>query len=109
MRKFGCARAGLGGLKGRMSGVRPNLRVLTAPVRAAGCAAPSCRLPANGEFGLCEACERVYRCLGVLCDRLLARDVARLEHESPGITAAVRATITATLDGSLARHALIDP
>ena len=27
----------------------------------------------------------------VLCDRLVERDVARLEHERPGITAAARA------------------
>ena len=97
--KLSCGSGAFVGLSKRMRDFRPHLRVLPPPpvAAAARCAAPGCHLPiaaGGGEFGLCWACERVYRCAMVLCDRLLERDVARLEHDTPGITAAARAALT---------------
>lgn len=80
-----------------MPDLRPHLRLVESmPVSAAACASSGCCLPAGDGFGLCEACERVYRCVLVLCDRLLDRDLARVEHETPGITAAARVALTGT-------------
>src|SRR3954454_20739910 len=79
-----------------MTDLRPQLRLLAAP-SAAACPTLGCELPVAGSFGLCEPCERVYRTLLVLCDRLLDRDVARLEYDTPGLVLAARATIAAIL------------
>src|SRR4051794_262734 len=79
-----------------MSDLRPQLRLLATPA-AAACPTSGCELPVSGSFGLCEPCERVYRTLLVLCDRLLDRDVARVEHDTPGLVLAAQATIAAIL------------
>src|SRR4051794_13488195 len=79
-----------------MPELRPHLRLLAA-APAAICPSPGCQLPVSGAFGLCEPCERVYRCMLVLCDRLLTRDLARVEHRTPGLIDAVRASVTDTL------------
>src|SRR3954470_12621875 len=79
-----------------MTDLRPQLRLLAAPP-AAACPSPGCELPVTGSFGLCAPCERVYRCLLVLCDRLLDRDLARVEHDTPGLMTAVHHVLTTTL------------
>ena len=78
-----------------MPDLRVHLRVLAPLPQAVECAAPGCHMPLSGsdELGFCGACERVYRAVMALCDRLLERDVARLEHETPGITAAAHAAL----------------
>src|SRR3954471_23039568 len=86
--QFVCALRRLGGLKEHMTR-SAHLRLVSATPRANTCAAPSCELPAAGGLGLCGPCEAVYASLLVLCERLLARDIARLEHDTPGLTAAV--------------------
>src|SRR3954454_7017945 len=74
-----------------MTDLRPQLRLLAAPATA--CPASGCELPVAGSFGLCEPCERVFRTLLVLCDRLLDRDLARVEQHTPGLALAARETI----------------
>src|SRR3954451_13397025 len=83
-----------------MTDLRPQLHLVTpAPAAAVVCASPGCQLPADDRgFGVCTACERVYRCALVLCDRLRARDLARVEHGTPGLTAAIRALLLPTPD-----------
>jgi hypothetical protein len=66
-------------------------------------------LPARGPCGLCRPCARVYDGLRILSHRLLVRDVARLEHDTPGITTAIRAAIdTAELAPSAPLPAPLD-
>src|SRR4051794_990491 len=93
--KFVCALGPLGGLKEHMNR-SAHLQLVSATPRAVPCAAPSCELPVAGELGLCGPCEAVYASLLVLCERLLARDIARLEHDTPGLTAAVYRALTDT-------------
>src|SRR3954454_8806272 len=81
-----------------MTSSSPNLRLVSDPPATMACGSPDCPLPAHGDLGLCAACEAVYGSLLVLCERVLARDLARLEHETPGITAAVRQAIAAVAD-----------
>src|SRR4051795_5008603 len=88
-----------------MPELRPHLGLLApAPDPVVMCPSRGCELPVSGAFGLCEPCERVYRCLLVLCDRLLSRDLARVEHRTPGLIEAARASVTEILTLDAANH-----
>src|SRR4051794_13639870 len=84
-----------------MTDLRPQLRLLAPPpppppppqAQAAACPTSGCELPVAGSFGLCTPCERVMRTLLVLCDRLLDRDLARVEQHTPGLVLTARETI----------------
>jgi hypothetical protein len=65
---------------------RSGLRLL-APA-SDSCATPGCPLAGQGASGFCGPCASVHASVLALCQRLLARDLARLERQAPGLTAA---------------------
>jgi hypothetical protein len=81
-----CPFGDLGGLKPRMPMPRSRLRLVAGS--ADSCVTPGCPLPGQGAGGWCAPCASVRVSVFVLCQRLLARDLARLEHRAPGLTAA---------------------
>ncbi len=87
--RFVCAFASFGGLKPQMPVLPPRLRLVVshAETTAGFCSTPACRLPACAASGLCGPCARVYAGVFVLLQRLLVRDLARLEATAPGLTA----------------------
>jgi hypothetical protein len=93
--RFVCAFAWFGGLKPQMPVLPPRLRlVVSESETAAGCCStPACRLPACAASGLCGPCARVYAGVFVLLQRLLMRDLARLEATAPGLTAAAHRSL----------------
>jgi hypothetical protein len=95
-REFACGSRRLSGLRMQMPRSRPHLHALAPtlitpqPVPdGARCRTPGCRLPASGRSGLCGSCQDVYRAAVALCDRLVDREIARLEHQTPGIVDAI--------------------
>jgi hypothetical protein len=61
------------------------------------CSTPGCPLPRGRASGLCAPCLQVQAGTAALCQRLLARDLARLEWRAPGLTAAAQIVLRGTL------------
>ncbi len=93
--EFVCAFVPFGGLKPQMPVLPPRLRLVVSQseTTAGCCSTPACRLPACAASGLCGPCARVYAGVFVLLQRLLVRDLARLEATAPGLTAAAHRSL----------------
>lgn len=65
----------------------PGSRLRLLAPSAGPCATPGCPLPGQAVGGFCPPCASVQAGVVALSQRLLARDLARLELQAPGLTA----------------------
>ena len=78
----------------RVSSVRLSPVVAASSACPPGaCSTPGCPLPRGLAEGFCGPCARVHAGTLALCERLLARDLARLEWRAPGLTAAAQTAL----------------
>src|SRR4051794_16559089 len=82
-----------------MMGSRSGHLTLLAPTPPAArtCPGPGRPLDADAGDGLCRACHCVYATAEVLYQRLVAREMARLERRTPGIGCAALVALHARL------------